>query len=300
MVVTTTHDNNADWQLPEQIAFIAGDWECEKCRGAKCSVCGDGRVPVKAMRAVDCTPEQLQRNIADIEGLVVNVVDAYTRNNDHLSRNQRQDLISDLLAVAWKESLKYKYVGGTGSLLGYMSWILNLRIVDWYRREFGNEAPRKRELLADGVSPEDANTIILDERKQRIPVSLDVESEFSNRVAYYTAAERLFDDEQAEIEFDLDDDLELFMPDEDVIEIQEAIDAREWFESSEDTYEIGLDVDLLSEDARNTLMNIAVPLAQNQSRQAISAATHMSSKQINAALERLAAECEEQGINPWG
>lgn len=76
-------------------------------------------------------------DVADVEGYVARVVERRLRRmRIRLLPDDRDDLISYLIGVAWELSRAYDPT--VGSFSGRLSRVLPLRIIDWLRRRFGD------------------------------------------------------------------------------------------------------------------------------------------------------------------
>lgn len=81
--------------------------------------------------------------IEDVEALVNKVVSdrmrKWPRGQHTLNEHQRRDLVSYLIGVCWELAEKYDpEKDKRPNLASYAAHILNLRIADWYRKEFGD------------------------------------------------------------------------------------------------------------------------------------------------------------------
>lgn len=101
------------------------------------------------MPAGFATPTELADGIQNIEALCTRCAGNYlSQRQATLPTDAFEDLVSYLMLAAWTEAARYRSVGGTSSLNGFISTRLAFRCTDWYRSRFGRSRLPKPVILS--------------------------------------------------------------------------------------------------------------------------------------------------------
>ncbi len=229
----------------------------------------------------EATEQELRDGVKDLEGLCVHAAKNFiTATGTFFTEDERDDLLMCLISNAWMEAVRLYDPEKGATILTFTYGRLRLRCYDWMRRNFADERQFVRDLQKRGVSDEEIKAAVT---HFRVKPSLDVDSRDTKAALASEDVElaKLFEEGQrAQAE------LVSVMTDGEVeYEVGTLQDAERV---------LGINASLLSEEAKFTLVYVALPMANNESLVQIMEANKMTRRALELSMDDLRAELEAQ------